>query len=274
MLKYKRKFIIPLASLSLLVSIPWIVVSCVNHNELTKESYWSKSENKNGLKVLRLHSPNFGSFSEGRLWGVLNLFSLLERERIIDDNFKTKYSDSFDEIKKIEKQYYEFSDVKSDEKSFQSLLLKRKKREQLLNKIKEIKLKIASDWQSNNILLNKNKIFRIVNRFEDLNKLEASEFKQAFKEFDFNSKSILVVNGLDFQTYSDNWVVKGSGYWIKNLEIVNNKINIEFEYKHIEPKENQLIAVSPSLGFSSTTHFVIVDKINNLDNYQFNITQL
>lgn len=273
MIKNKLRFLITLIGVCLLTSIPLIAASC-SRNEIVKKTYYSKSKTENGLDVLREYSPSalrgilpfealkevsiHNRFSVERLWEPIYLFDLIKTNKAADDHFKSKHAASYDQIKKLWEQYDSRTKPKSENL-------------QILAEIRKLKIKIANDWQQNNIALNKNKIFHILNSSEDFKNIQTKRFEKYFKDFDFSNKSILLIKG--YWAKTGGAVAKGAGYWIKNLTISNNTINIQFEYRDIPIiKKGDTKIISPASGTSSTVHLVVVDKINNLDNYQFNVS--
>lgn len=257
MSKNKLRFIIPLLSLSLLAFFPLIATTCSKDGESISKNQYLKYETKNGFTVISAPSLYGSVLMNQRWWNDTNLLSSLESNGLIDDNFKTKHLGLFATLKKAEDQYSQLYKNSTEEEKIQ-----------MLNKINEIRTNIESNWQKENIVLNKYKIFNIVNSFEQLKEISNKQSQEYLKDFDFSSKSILVVNTFDSISYS------GSRWLIKNIEIKNNIVNIQFEYKSASSKQNKSKVKSPSYVYTETTHFVVVDKINNLDNYQFNVSNL
>ncbi|AJQ45359.1 hypothetical protein JM47_01985 [Ureaplasma diversum] len=276
MLKNKWKFLIPLSSFCLLTLIPLVAASC-SEVEIAKKTYYSRSKTENGLDVLREYSPiglhqtlPFGAkkelplkktISTDWLWNPLDLYReyvshLINSNDPRDDHFKAKHAATYDRINQLQDQY-----AKTENK---------KESNQLDAEIEKLKRKVANDWQQNNIALNKDKIFHLINKSEDFNKIQTERFKKYFKDFDFSNKSILLIKGYLERNVDPPAI--GAGYWIKNLTISNNTINIQYKYKEIPIKKKNPHITSPGFRTSSTVHLVVVDKIQSLDNYQIIIS--
>ncbi|ATO30989.1 hypothetical protein CO229_02600 [Mycoplasmopsis bovirhinis] len=130
-------------------------------------------------------------------------------------------------------------------------------------------MEITTKWQEKNLKTNKNKIFQLINSFDELLNRWSKTIANEFKSVDFNEKSILIINGLDYRDNNIMSVVKGSGYWINKLNIVNKKISIEYKFKEIKIYDDRYATVAPALTGVSTIHFVVIDKLQSLNSYNF-----
>lgn len=175
------------------------------------------------------------------------MWYVLSDDNLFDDAFKNENKALFDELDSINQQLKNTSDeTKKD----------------LNDKRLELQSSIASKWQDKNIKINKQNIFKIVNSLSDLPQ-EYKYLENNFKNVNFTSQSILIINGLSYRTGTPNKVVKGLGYWINKFNVNDKKINIEYKFKEIKTY-GESEPVSPVISGIATVHFIITEKITKL----------
>ncbi|ATO30581.1 hypothetical protein CO229_00315 [Mycoplasmopsis bovirhinis] len=251
-IKFKRLFyslIIP--SLTL---IPISAISCSN---LTSDPYSSESKTDDGQRLVRFHYPNRTVHIDNALWSSVDYNRLIESSSF-DDAFKNEHADV---IKKHNDAYNEYHKpiTNYDEKD----------RDEKRAKLADARNALIDKWQEKNIKLNKNKIFSLINSNDDLAFDKYKDIKDIFKNTDFSKNTILVVNGLNYHTGSINEVVKGSGYWIKKVNILDKNINLEYKLVEIQAKGSGRGVASQALSTTSTIHYIVINKLDSLDNYNF-----
>ncbi|VEU63254.1 hypothetical protein [Mycoplasmopsis bovirhinis] len=74
---------------------------------------------------------------------------------------------------------------------------------------------------------------------------------------------------MNYHTGSINEVVKGSGYWIKKVNILDRNINLEYKLVEIQAKGSGRGVASQALSTTSTIHYIVINKLDSLDNYNF-----
>ncbi|BBA22177.1 hypothetical protein MBVR141_0876 [Mycoplasmopsis bovirhinis] len=250
--KFKRLFyslIIPSFTL-----IPISAISCSN---LTSDPYSSESKTDDGQRLVRFHYPNRSVHIDSALWSSVNYDRLVESSSF-DDAFKNEHAEV---IKKHNDAYNEYHKpiTNYDEKD----------RAQKSAKLSEARKEVIDKWQEKNIKLNKNKIFSLINSDHELTSDKYKDIKDIFKNTDFSKNTILVVNGLNYHTGSINEVVKGSGYWIKKVNILDRNINLEYKLVEIQAKGSGRGVASQALSTTSTIHYIVINKLDSLDNYNF-----
>ncbi|ATO30611.1 hypothetical protein CO229_00505 [Mycoplasmopsis bovirhinis] len=236
-------------------------LSAVSCSNTTSKPYFSESKTDGGQRVVRFHYPNSAPDYENALWSSV-FYDEIEKSVIFDDAFKNEHAEVIKQYKDAYNEYHKpitYYDKKDSDAKYA--------------KLRDAQKEVIDKWQAKNIKINKSKIFSLINSQDDLSSDKYIEIKDIFKNIDFSKSSILVINGLNYVTNTSNSVVKGSGYWIKKIDITNNLINLQYKWVEIREKGSRSAAEDQVLSGTSTVHYIVIDKLSDIKKYDFTFTK-